>query len=89
MRAERDRTGLKMSDQEIQAVAEKMAPLVTVGMLDGFRQEGVFDQPPEAPQPPANQEPAIAGEPPAAPPEEAGPAQGRRTFAHRYMGIRE
>ena len=90
MRAERDRTSLPMSDQDIDRIAGALSPK----LIEGFRTEGAFDPPPEPAQPPANtappppgeadgsQAPAPAGEPAPAPPR-------KRTFAHRYMGVQE
>ena len=89
MRTERDRVNLKMSDEDIRQIAEKLNPLLLEGQIEGFRQEGVFDAPPDAPRPPANQEPPIAGETPPPAAAEQSPQQPRRTFAHRYMGLGE
>jgi hypothetical protein len=89
MRAERDRVDLKMSDEDIDRIAGALSPK----LIDGFRDAGAFDAPPEPPRPPANTAPPAPGETaepaPAAAAGEPAPAPRRQTFAHRFMGIRE
>lgn len=86
IRDKADEVGLKLSPQELDALADALSNK----LLSGFEQRGAFDGPPEpvqappaAPQaapPPAEQQPAEPGaEPPRAP--------EKRTWAERYMGI--
>jgi hypothetical protein len=84
MRAERDRVKLDMSDNDIDRLASMLSPK----LIEGFRQQGAFDPPPEPPAPPPNQAPPAPGEQqqPAAAGEPA-PAPVKRTFAHRFMGV--
>jgi|SRR5215831_7183292 len=92
MKKERDRIGFdQLPDAEIDRIAERLRPMLTVGVIEGFREQGAFDAPPEPVQaPPPNAAPPPPGEPAAA---AAAPGQGepapaptRRTFASRFMG---
>lgn len=84
MKAERDRVGLKMSDEDIERVAQKLNEL----NIKAFEDRGAFEAPPEpvhappetAPPPPGDQAAAPAGEAPPQPPQ-------KRTAAHRFFGL--
>lgn len=87
MRQERDRTGLKMSDDEITRVAEKLNEL----QIKAFEDRGAFEAPPDRVQaPPPETAPPPPGEQNAgAPPEGEQPPQPpqKRTAAHRFFGV--
>jgi len=87
MRKERDRIGFtELPDAEIDRIANALQPK----LIEGFRQAGAFDPPPEPVQPAPNAAPPPPGEAEAAAHApaagEPSPRPVRRTFADRYMG---
>lgn len=88
MRSARDRVNLQMSDEDIDRVAAALSPK----LIEGFREHGAFDPPPEAVHaPPERQAPPPPGEEQPAPPPAAGaeaPPQAprKRTVAERFFG---
>lgn len=86
MKRERDRVKLEMSDQDIDRIAAALSPK----LLQGFADRGAFDPPPEPVRAPDNAVAPAPTEPgaAAAPAEASEPAPVKRTFAHRFMGIR-
>jgi hypothetical protein len=81
MRAARDKTGLAMSDDDIEKIAKRLNEL----QFEGFEARGIFDPPPEPVQPPQQPvTPPPAGEEPAPPVEE--PARQKLSPAARFFG---
>jgi hypothetical protein len=85
MKRERDRVKLEMADEEIDRIAAALSPK----LLQGFADRGAFDAPPEPVKAPDN----AVGPAPTEPQPPAGeaapePAPAKRTFAHRFMGLR-
>jgi hypothetical protein len=85
MRKERDRLGFEqLPDAEIDRIASALSPK----LIEGFREHGAFDAPPEPVAPPSNVAPPAPGGDEAAAPAagEPAPAPVRRTFADRFLG---
>lgn len=82
MREKRDEVGLKMSDEEL----EKVADMFVSKTIAQFEQRGAFDAPPERVQAPAAPTAPPAPGEAAQPAEQAPQAPVKRTFADRFMG---
>lgn len=79
MRERADAEGLKLSDEELDQVADKMVDKLAAI----FEQRGAFDPPPEPVEPPPTAPPAPSGETPA-PTELETPR--KRSFAEKFFG---
>jgi hypothetical protein len=87
MREKRDEVGLKMSDEDINRIAERLNAL----NIAELEKRGAFMPPPEPTQPPPSSQgppPPSEGAPPGEQPPAAAPQQPqKRSAAQRFMGL--